>query len=270
MAFQVTDEHVVAYHRDGCTILRSVLTPGLLSDLRRAAEFCREIARGKEDMHEHQVLRPLGHYPDVDLAPFRHYVEHPPIVEAVKRILGPDAAIPPEDVGILFEPHDAPMCTNWHRDISPELKAWDPFRRRMAMSNAAFSSSMNCALYADSCIGYVPGSHSRPLTPIEARVLASWPDFDAVERDGDPLVMDPIEKELACIETFRAMPNTVAFDLEAGDIVLYASYGLHFAHRAPYRKRATLHHPPRVRSCDDWIHQHVLCDRPIQEWQSDV
>ena len=167
-------------------------------------------------------------------------------------------------------PHDAPMCTNWHRDISPEVKAWDPFRRRMVMSNAAFCCSINCALYADSCIGYVPGSHGRPLTSTEEEVLASWPDFDAVERDGQPLVMDPVEKELACIETFRAMPNAVSFDLEAGAIVLYASYGLHFAHRAPYRKRATLHHPPRVRSCDDWIHQHVLCDRPIQEWQSDV
>jgi ectoine hydroxylase-related dioxygenase (phytanoyl-CoA dioxygenase family) len=259
MPFSVSDQHIVEFHSRGYTILRSVLTPGLLRELRPAAEQCRQIARRKTEMHGEQVLRPLGNYtPEVDLAPFRNYAEHPPFINAIHRIVDPDAQVLAEDVGILFEPSTEPMCTNWHRDISPPVKEWDAFRRRVTMANASFNASINCALYADSCIGYVPGSHSRPLTESEERVIASWKDFDAVERDGDPLVMDPVEKEAACIETFRAMPNAVQFTLEAGDAVIYASYGLHFAHRAPYRLRATLHHHPRSEIREDWIREHVV------------
>lgn len=264
MPLKVMDQHIVEYHRRGYTILRSVLTPVLLHDLRLAAELCRKIALRKSEIHSEQVLRPLGNYAaELDLTPWRNYVEHPPFVEAIHKIVGPDAEVPAEDVGILFEPRDEPMCTNWHRDINPHQAQWNAHRRQITMANASFSCSINCALYADSCIGYVPGSHSRPLTESERQIIGQWKDFDAVERDGKPLKMDSAEKELACIETFRAMPNTTQFTLEAGDAVLYASYGLHFAHRAPYRKRATLHHPPRSRTFENWVRQHVTCDHPI-------
>ncbi|MAE64717.1 MAG: hypothetical protein CMJ18_10665 [Phycisphaeraceae bacterium] len=259
MTFKITDQHLFEFHGQGYTILRSILTPQLIRELRPATDAAREIAYRSTVMHQDQVLRPLGdHASELDLTPFRHYVEHPPFVDAIHRIVGPDAELHTEDVGVLFEPRDEPMCTNWHRDISPPEKKWDPFLRQMAMRNASFNSSINCALYADSCIGFVPGSHSRPYTEIEKQVIDAWKDFDAVERDGAPMRMEPADKEMACIETFRAMPNAVTFALEAGDMVVYASNGLHFAHRAPYRKRATLHHNPRVPSRDKWIREHVL------------
>lgn len=238
MPFQLTDQNVIEYQERGCTVLRSLLTPALLRELRAGVVPAQTIAQRKTDIHGDQVLLELPSYADVlDLTPFHHYLEHPPLVEAVRKIVDPDATIDIEHVQILFEPRDRPMSTNWHRDMPERVQKWDPFRRCMAMANASFNCSIACALYADSCFSYVPASHGRPLTEAEQHAIDQWPDLDAVMRDGDPTVMAPEELELTCIESLRAMPGGVQFTLEAGDVLMYASYGLHFAHRASYRKR---------------------------------
>ena len=65
MAFQFSEEYIAQYYRDGYTILREILPPSLIRDLRRVTDAGRAIAR-EESGPQAQRLQPM-----------ERYVEHP-------------------------------------------------------------------------------------------------------------------------------------------------------------------------------------------------
>jgi len=227
-------ERLIAdYYRDGYTIFRGILPPSLIDDLRRATEAGREIAR-QEQGGQAQRLQPLSKYLDhLDTKPFQDYLEHPSLGEAIRQVLSPEHYQAGFDIlAVLFEPAERPWGVLWHRDISEQAADTDPAEMRQLIRDPLFFVQVSCALYTDSSLWYVPGSHGRPDLKEEKKVAANPPDLEGV---------DAITAEQLCIEHGRAMPGAVQTVLEPGDFMFYRTNAWHQGSYAPYRKRATLH-----------------------------
>jgi hypothetical protein len=74
------------YRAHGYAVLRGIVPPALVTDLRRVAEEGRAIARRLEGPSA-QRLQPLGEH--IDLAPFRAVSELPELDAAIVGVLTP-------------------------------------------------------------------------------------------------------------------------------------------------------------------------------------
>ena len=169
----------------------------------------------------------------LDQKPFQDYAELPELLAAIQGVLTAEHFIAgPETLGILYEPAERPWCTVWHRDITEQSSYVDPEEIRRLSKDPAFFVQINCALYTDESLWYIPASGGRPDTPAEGRVARDQPNLEDV---GDE------EAERRCVEYGRAMPGAVRVILEPGDFMFYRPIGWHLGSYTPYRKRATLH-----------------------------
>ncbi|MES4793363.1 MAG: hypothetical protein C4321_10660, partial [Chloroflexota bacterium] len=173
MAFQYTDRHREEYERDGLTVLRGVIPPALVEDLRRESETARELARRR---HGPQVqrLQPVYAYEELNSRPFRDFLELPGMRAAVENILGPTHA-PSDIMGILLEPAEEAWCTGWHRDWGYNVSGLDLDEFFRVIRNLRMFNQLNGALYDDHSLWVVPGSHNRDDTAEERAAFPRVP-----------------------------------------------------------------------------------------------
>jgi hypothetical protein len=242
MAFIFSEQHIADYYHHGYTVLRGILPPALIADLRRMSAPGRAIARAKHGPQA-QRLQPLAGN-GLDLKPFQDYCELAELNDALHRVLSPrHSLVGPGRAAILYEPADKPSFTGWHRDITENTPGIDREEFRRITLDPTFFTQINCALYTDVSTWYVPGSDGRPNTAAEVEAAAAIPKVKNVSDE---------EAERLALEYCQAMPGAVQLVLEAGDFALYRPNGWHIGNYAPYRIRATIHDGAWKPEVEEW------------------
>lgn len=233
MAFQVRDEHIEQYYREGYTIFEDIVPAAMIRDLRKATEKAREIAPtvqgARKIFHVQQQLGEL-----LDLQIFRDYKQLPDLIDAFRKVLTPKHQLAPMEayLEIFFEPKEHPHLLKWHRDLWPTSPGIDPEEFKRLDQDPTFFAKANCPLYVDGAFWYVPGSVARPDFPYEHEIRDAVPPLDSL--------YDPVERERACFDYIRKMPNARQVLAGPGDIMLYRSNGWHTGVYFPHIKRSTL------------------------------
>lgn len=242
MSFNFTSQHIKDYHERGYSIFRGLIPAPLLADLRREAEKGRSIARRLSGPNA-QRLQPIIDHPEIDMAPFRELALLPELASAIDDIFeahfgqAVDMTADMDCLGILYEPENSPRCMRWHRDFRDLHAGVDVEKWRQILHDIRYFNQTNIALYRDSFLWVVPGSHLRLDTQEEMRRFPTRP----VEA---PPSIDGISTESAEYE-FRkyvtSMPGAEQVHLDAGDYLLYKNSLWHTGFYVPYQKRATVH-----------------------------
>jgi ectoine hydroxylase-related dioxygenase (phytanoyl-CoA dioxygenase family) len=238
MALRLTDEHVHQYYVQGYIVLKRIVPASLVGDLRRQVDKGRDIARRKDP--NAQRIQPVKSHPELDLRPFRDFATLPGIVDAVKQLIGPEAWIDaPESghIGVLLEPAERPWATSWHRDFGVNQRRVELEAFRKMQSDRQYFHQINCALFAEDCTWYVPGSHHRDDLPEETRLGTQFPW--QIGMDQKDLSTEELER--FCLDYVESMPRAIRLVLDAGDFALYRNHGWHLGNYVPYKRRATLH-----------------------------
>ena len=237
MAYRYTDQNREEYYSNGLTVLRGLIPPSLLRDLRQEAEIAREIAR-REHGPQAQRLQPVYKYSDLNHARFRDFLDLPELRATVAGILGPDHS-QSDILGILFEPRDTAWATAWHRDWGHNVRGIDmeAFYTAVLQKPGMFNQ-LNGALYDDHSLWVVPGSHNRYDTQEEQACFGGQIPPPGPTRTPE---MSLEEQERTCLDYTRQMPGAVNVVLAAGDVAFYRAVGWHIGNYVPYAKRATLH-----------------------------
>lgn len=249
MAFKFCDSMIHDYWQQGYVCFRNILPASLVRDLRVECDKARRLAH-EINGPQAQRLQPVTKYGDrLNLKPFYDYSELPVLVDAVNRLLGPfTGPVKPATMsvlGVLVEPLERPRQHGWHRDgvsdhVLPDQKkadlqkAWGERVLRPYGGN-----QINCAIYPDSCLWYVPGSHLRYHDLPGERQL-----FDYNTPGGNPFdSMQGSEAELEriYIEECQRFPGAQCMHLYPGDYLLYRSNAWHTGLYFTYQPRATLH-----------------------------
>ena len=234
MTFHYIEEHRADYISDGVTILRGLIPPALLTDLRREAERARELAQLKLGPQA-QRLQPVWSHPELELQVFRDFLGLPGLRAAVEGILG-DEHRPSERMAVFLEPARDAWCTAWHRDWG-NVPGVDLDRFFETASDLRMYNQLNAALYDDHSLWLVPGSDRRRDTDEERAAFASYPPPTPVLGAE----MTAAEREAGCIEYARRMPGGRPVMLFAGDVAFYRACIWHIGCYVPYARRATLH-----------------------------
>jgi hypothetical protein len=201
MPFQYSEIYREKYFSAGLTILRGIIPPALLSDLRRETDTAREIARKTSGLQS-QRLQPVYQYEELNHQAFRDFLELPDLRATVEGILGAGHK-PTDNMGVLLEPAENAWCTNWHRDVAHHIPGLDCDLFFQTAANLQTFNQYNTALYDDHSLWVVPGSHHREDTPQERACFPNTPP------DGPELheKMQPAERERVCLEYTRSMPG---------------------------------------------------------------
>ena len=249
MAFRYTERHRAEYLEHGLTILRGLIPPSLLTDLRRETDRARDIARARLGPQA-QRLQPVWSYDGLEHAPFREFLALPGLCATVEGILGNEHR-PSERMAVFLEPEQDAWCGAWHRDWGnvPGVNQDEFFA---TAANPRMYNQMNGAVYDDHSLWVVPGSDRRRDTDAERAAFACSPP------EGPVLdaAMPPAEREAACILYARRMPGGVPVALLAGDVAFYRACIWHLGCYVPYTRRATLH-------------DSFLCEAD-REWQASI
>lgn len=235
MAFRYSDRNREEYLRDGFTILRGLIPPSLLTDLRRQSETARQIARRLHGPSA-QRLQPVYAHPEIDPRPFRDFLALEGLRDTVREVLSPEHG-QTDIMGILLEPQEKAWCTHWHRDWGyniPDIDLDDFFAH---FANPRMFNQINAPLYDDHSLWAVPGSDARRDTPEETAAFARIPPPGPELTDA----MDDAARERVCADYCRAMPGASPVLLLAGDCAFYRATMWHLGTYVPYVRRATLH-----------------------------
>jgi hypothetical protein len=224
------ESHRKEYHDIGLTILRDAIPRDLLEILREHGKAAREVARGHEGAQARE-LQPIWDYPEVDPQPFQAFLALERLSEAVQHLLSADHT--PAVLGVLIEPAERPVCTEWHRDwlyhaSVDRNRFWD------CAQDLKMFGIMTAALYDDHCFWFVPGSHNRPDT--QAELEAAHAVNPAHLRGDGP----EVDAELSTLHYARRMPGAVQVHLMASDIMLWRQSAWHLGRYLPYAPRLSL------------------------------
>ena len=265
MPFKFCDSMCHEYWEQGYVVFRRILPATLLRDLRPEADKIRALAHEKAGPAA-QRLQPVVKYGDrINLKPFHDYAELPELRDAVQRLLGsaaPDCEFVHTSkgmnfLGVLVEPTNRPRFHGWHRDgvdkppvkevLTPDEIAARVGRRLRPTSD----NQINCAIYPDSCLWFVPGSHLRIHNlPGEVCDQFTGKNRFAAMQGSDA------EVERACLEACYNFPGAVRLNLDPGDFAIYRSSAWHNGFYLPTQPRATIHDVPTdVRSGVDVLAQ---------------
>ncbi|CAE7158397.1 unnamed protein product [Rhizoctonia solani] len=222
-----------AYVRDGYVFVPGLIDDSQLSTLREACD--RAVAKTRAGEWPYRRIVGKQFPPFVGSEPDSwgvQHIMHPNLHEPVfarwygsEGVIGAAASllgcsehqVQMELFNLLINPDRHTFALRWHRDDVPETAS--PEEEIAALQTNFFGVQWNTALYDDTCLFVVPGSHREPRTP-EQRALSS-----TQEAPKDP--MD--------------MPGAICVKLKAGDTVFYQNNILHTAAYHPEVKRATLH-----------------------------
>jgi len=257
--FRYSDKHAEEFKRDGFTVFKGAIPPALIDDLRVVCDKAREIARA-DGGPSVQRLQPVKDF-DLDQRPFKDYGELPEVRAGLEKLLSPKHYYGTKHLGVLFEPAQQPWVTRWHRDWRDNAlpKEYWP-RWESAIHDLDLFNQINAALFEDSSLWVVPGSHARLDTPEEAQRFPTRP-IHAPTLDGFSDAM----RERIGLDYCRSMPNAFQVLLDAGDIAIYRNTLWHIGNYVPYRKRATLHDGAMTAEYEAWWAE---SRRMIQEWEA--
>lgn len=251
MPFQFRDEWINQYTRDGYLVFRRILPATLVRDLRRECDKARALAH-ETSGPQAQRIQPVDRYADkLDLQPFKDYCELPELRDAVSKLLGSSSTHGHTNMmGILVEPKDRPWTIGWHRDgvVEVPLEAQDDILREKLKEvwfDLTQYNQVNCAIHADSCTWYVPGSHFRQRDlPGERQTTG---ELDEVTRH-----LSAAEAERINFEHCESFPGAVQVHLQPGDYMVYRNLGWHTGNYVPTQPRATLHDIVVCQSATNW------------------
>ncbi|KAJ7092006.1 hypothetical protein B0H15DRAFT_184278 [Mycena belliarum] len=158
-------------------------------------------------------------HPDLEEPVFSHWYTSTAVIDAVQMLLDcEEDELQMELFNLLINPLSHNFALRWHRDDiggdateeeeRSALDAWKPH-----------GIQWNTALYEDSCLFVVPGSHKVPRTPDQR-----------LHSEGPNAPTDPLD-----------MPGAIQVFLKPGDSVFYNSNILHCASYDAQARRATLH-----------------------------
>lgn len=234
MTFRYTEQHRIEYFRHGVTVLRGLIPPALLTDLRQEAEKARQIARLKSGPQA-QRLQPQWSYEELDLKRFRDFQTLPGLRAAVKGILGTEHRVG-DRLAVFLEPAQDAWCTAWHRDWG-NVRGVDQEEFFRTAADLKMHNQLNAALYDDHSLWVVPGSDRRKDTSEERGAFEESPP------EGPVLTaeMSPALREAECIRYAQRMPGGSPVLLFAGDVAFYRACIWHLGFYVPYVRRATLH-----------------------------
>ncbi|OTA61654.1 phytanoyl-CoA dioxygenase [Hypoxylon sp. EC38] len=218
--------------KDGFVVLRSILNPEQVQQLRDAAERTLSLATSGSWPHVRTVGKqfpPWTWSPGVGIWGVQHLLNpalpdskifaasyfSDEILGVAKELLGPcgDDELVMELYNLLVRPSDgADFELPWHRDDIPASASAEEELERL--DEPAWHAQWNLALCdGDESLIVVPGSHARARTERE--------------RSADPFEPD--------------MPNQLIVRLNAGDVVFYNNNILHRGRYDGSRERLSLH-----------------------------
>ncbi|NKB72022.1 MAG: hypothetical protein GKR89_33510 [Candidatus Latescibacteria bacterium] len=261
------------YLQQGYMVFRGIIPPSLLRDMRGQADIARQLAH-QLNGPQAQRIQPLDKYGDrIDLQPFRDYIELAPLRQAVEKLLGPGYTHGHLHImGLLVEPAERPWHIGWHRDgvveVPPEGRNEEI---RQALDELWYDlrtfNQVNCALYADSCTWFVPGSHLRSFDLPQERQSTG----DAQLRQP-PEGLSDTEAECLYLKHCQDMPGAIPVHLDAGDFMIYRNQGWHTGIYLPYRRRATIHdivsHPESGAVTARWRKAQQAARKALEESQA--
>ena len=250
MPFEFCESMITHYWQQGYVVFRRILPATLVRDLRVEADKARALAH---ELHgpQAQRLQPICKYADkINNKPFEDYAQLPVLCDAIQRLLGPSAPggkyyhTSPGVLGVLVEPTARPRHHGWHRDwVSnyPIAEQKSPARLaefRETRHHTTKGNQVNCAIYPDNCLWYVPASYMR-IYDLPGEVQ----DFCYVtgKNPFDEIEASHAELERLALEKCDSFPGAVCVRLDAGDFAVYRSSGWHTGVYSPLHPRATIH-----------------------------
>ncbi len=253
MSFQYCDLMFHEYCARGYVVFRGIVPPSLLRDLRVEADKARELAHAISGPQA-QRLQPVSKYADrLNLKPFQDYTELPVLRDAITRLFGSSRTHGHiNKMGILVEPTQQPWNVGWHRDgvVEVPTEAYDDQVKTClaeAWHDLRYWNQINCAIYADSCTWYVPGSHLRQRDLPGEKQSVGAPELK--ERVQG---LSSAEAERFFLEHCREFPGALQVHLGPGDFLLYRNLGWHTGNYLPYQPRATIHDVINNKDYEAW------------------
>ncbi|KLO07408.1 hypothetical protein SCHPADRAFT_909526 [Schizopora paradoxa] len=222
-----------SYERDGFVLVPNLISPNQLSELRAACARVVKKTRRGDWPHRRVVGKQFPPYgdtnpdswgvqhvmhPALDEPAFVRWYTSDAVVDVVEQLLEcEEGALQMELFNLLINPERHSFALRWHRDDIKETATTE--EETEALGKWHYGVQWNTALYEDSCLFVVPGSHKVPRTP-EQRALSETP-----EAPKNPL----------------DMPGAIQVTLQPGETVFYNSNILHCATYDARAQRATLH-----------------------------
>jgi hypothetical protein len=231
----------IQFKRDGYFIERGVFDDRELSRLRQLAREIQELTRrtlprgtrfwfGHEDRSRIPAdRRPLATWgvneltrPELLRIELVNVFAHPRIHAALEILL--DGQPRAWGIKMLWTPKIVGYNLGWHRDqLDQDL--YDIVHHKPAAQDHV---QFNAALNDDDCFLVIPGSHRRPLTPVEWEALRS--------------------------DKTAELPGQVVAALHPGDVLYMDAHTLHRGRSAVEGDRLTLHYSAQA----DWV--------PLEPW----
>ncbi|KAF5375833.1 hypothetical protein D9615_008237 [Tricholomella constricta] len=221
------------YDEQGFVVVPGLLTSEQQQELRAACERVVALTREGKWPHRRTVGKQFPPYgddnpdswgvqhlmhPGLGEPAFAKWYTSQPLSEVVKELLVcQEEDLEMELFNLLINPLGHNFALRWHRDDVHEKATED--EEREALGKWHFGVQWNTALYLDSCLYIVPGSHMTPRTPEQRK------HSETMEPPTDP----------------HAMPGSLRLTLEPGETVFYNSNILHCATYDCAERRATLH-----------------------------
>ncbi|KAJ3509579.1 hypothetical protein NLJ89_g5148 [Agrocybe chaxingu] len=214
-----------------------VIVPGLIEtkDFDELEKACnRIIARTREGLWPHRrtvgkQFPPYGDndpdswgvqhvmHPQLGESIFAKWYTSPKLLAAATSLLGCGVEdLQMELFNLLINPVSHDFALRWHRDDIPESATEK--EEQEALNIWHYGIQWNTALYPDSCLYVVPGSHKIPRTPEQRRLSSGQ------------IPEQPLD-----------MPGAIQVSLKPGETVFYNSNILHCAAYSSKERRATLH-----------------------------
>ncbi|KAI4525501.1 hypothetical protein K525DRAFT_266009 [Schizophyllum commune Loenen D] len=157
-------------------------------------------------------------HPDLGEPAFARWYTSPALRAIVAELMGcTDEELQMELFNILINPTSHDFALRWHRDAVDGTASEEEEARILKV--AQYGIQWNTALYPDSCLYVVPGSHRVLRTP-EQRAHST--DIEAPKNPLD-------------------MPGAIRVTLNPGETVFYNSNILHCAAYDSQQRRTTLH-----------------------------
>ena len=210
------------FEEHGYVIIKQAIPEHILSGLRAAADILHQgVADGKWTTRHQTVLKP-----DVFHPAYIEFLNIENINQAASDILGSNEIVFGGLACLLGAPRN--QYCKWHRDFSddhPELND--------LLADPCLAIQYNAAVYDDSCLWIVPGSHRRHSLDNEKAYAKRFSSLEFISERDDALSIDP--------NIMAGMPGSMNVQLEAGDIALYNNQLWHSAEYTASQKRATLH-----------------------------
>jgi ectoine hydroxylase-related dioxygenase (phytanoyl-CoA dioxygenase family) len=169
------------YETDGALILTDVIAPAVVASLKRATE--RLLARATEpdlaEYAEFESARPGNlaglkriYLPDVLDEEFARFIHHPPLVQLLGELLGPDVEF--RSCKLVVKPSGSKATAYWHQDL-PYIPHSNPELLTVSLHLDDFSDG-------EGVLRLIPGSHRAGLVPHrEGRWIADRPDWLATQ-----------------------------------------------------------------------------------------